>query len=107
MALIDIIKQDLESIYTDLGNPYITFNGEDYPCIASSVGATANLEIGGFSVDTDLVITINKSLFTDEIFPKYQQLITYNLKNYRIISVRTDVTGALIRLFCQDDSRGI
>jgi hypothetical protein len=108
MTLKEFIKTDLASINKDLGNPFITFNGEDYACIPSSVSTAGKLEWGGIAEDSDLVVTINKDLFTDGIYPNSKRdYITYNDIQYRVNVVKTDATGAILRLFCTDTQRGV
>lgn len=106
-SLKDIIVSDLKRITIDLGSQTFEWKGEDYSCIPSSRGDIASLEVGGFSVDADLSMTVLKELFVDGILPKSQQKITYKGRGYRIITVRQDSTDAFIRLILVDDSRGI
>lgn len=107
MALKDTIIADIKQIITDLDTQVITWNGQDYECVPGSDGTMATLEVGGFAVDADLVVTILKEQFTDDIYPVAQQKITYKTKTYRIEKVRDDVTDAFIRLFCINPARGI
>ena len=107
MSLKDTIISDLETIADDLANPVVTWKGEDYECIPSSNGINEVLEIGGFAVTADIIFTIRKELFANDVYPSNQQKITYNSTTYRIEIVRHDVTGAFIRLFCVDADRGI
>lgn len=107
MTLRETIIADLESIATDLENPVMTWNSEEYEVVPSSTGKQLNLEEGGFGSDLDLVINVRKELFTDEVYPASQQTITYNSIEYRIESVRYDVTGAFLRIFCINKNRGV
>ena len=107
MAFKDIVNSGIGRISARLGNPLFTWNGEDYICVPSSAGEIRSLEEGGFSVDADLVLTIKSDSFTDGNIPKSQQKLTYRNRGYRIITVKQDASTAIIRLFCQDDSRGI
>ena len=107
MSLQDQIKADLALISTDLGNPIATWKGEEYEVVPGSSGDVWTLEEGGFSDDADVILNIRKELFTDDVYPASQQLITYLSKVYRIITARADASGAFIRLFCADNSRGV
>jgi len=105
--LQDTIINDLKMIAADLGDQTFEWEGESYTCIASSRGDIATLEVGGFSIDADLSISVLKELFADGIYPRSQKKITYKSRVYRIQTVRQDTTDAFIRLICVDDSRGI
>lgn len=106
-TLQEIFVADLKSITIDLDNKVFTYGGQDYECIPSSIGDASMLEVGGFSEDSDLSISVLKELFTDNIYPTSQQKIIYKSKTYRIHTVRQDVTDAFIRLSCIDDSKGV
>jgi len=107
MTLKDIINRDLQTIAADLDNPVITWNGEDYECVPSSNGILASLEDGGFAIEADFIANVRKELFTDDIYPKSQQKLTYNNADYRIITVRHDASSAFVRLFCNSINRGV
>lgn len=108
MALSDIIRKDLLTIESDLGNQVITWNGQDYVCKSGSgQGQVATLEEGGFSIDADCIITVRKELFTDEIYPKSQQKLVYINRIYRIANVRRNSTDDFLVLHLVDNTRGI
>ena len=107
MALSDIIKADLQTLVTDLGEQVFTWNDEDYECIPSPDSDASVLGEGGFSIEVDLNITVSKDAFSSEIYPASQDKITFNNKTYRIITVRSDASGAFLRLLCNSANRGV
>ncbi len=107
MTLKEIIENDLRSIASDMGNPSLEWNGEQYECLPSTNAISLSLEMGGFAVEADIIFTIRKELFSDGITPANQQKLTYRGVTYRILQVKEDTTGAFIRLICVDNSRGV
>lgn len=108
MSLKDSIKEDLATIQEDFGYPIITYNGEDYAAIVSTLSTVGAMEWGGFSEDCDLVVTINKDLFVDGVMPiPKKQNIFYKDIEYRIQQIKEDASGAILRMYCTDTSRGV
>lgn len=107
MSLKDIIATDLALIECDLDNP--TFNwqtdGQDYLCLPSSDTEGATLDDGGFELIYDLVLTVRSNQFNGGITPLKQQKLTYRNKPYRILKVSLDVSGALLRIYCESPYR--
>ena len=107
MMFADMVNVGMSRIATRLGNQVFTWKGEDYECIPSTANEIRGLEEGGFSVDADLSLSIRRELFTDGILPAAQQKISYRGRGYRIITIKQDASTSMIRLICEDDSRGI
>jgi hypothetical protein len=107
MSLADVIRTDLRAIQADLETPVFSWQGEDFACVASATKKALDLMQGGFSKQEEVVLVVDKSLFTDGIYPSEQQLITYKSKNYRIENVTQDPTGASLKLNCVSDRRGL
>lgn len=101
------MQADLAGIISQLDTPAFLFNGETYACIPSSVTEGKTLEIGGFEVEADKVLTVSAAAFTDGIYPEPLQKVTYMLKDYRIGKVVKNVNGAFLRLFLVDYVKGI
>lgn len=107
MSLKDIMVADLKVVGADMGDQVFTWKGEDYECIPGTDGQVASLQVGGFSVDADLIINVLKERFGDDVYPVSQQKVTYKTREYRIEVVREDATDAYLRLLCVDSTRGI
>lgn len=107
MSLLDTIRADLAVIAADMGNPTFAWNGEEYSCVVGSGAETLVLGDGGFEVSADLLLVVNRALFTDNILPHEQQKLTYKSKSYRIAKVTLDPVGAVVRLACVATARGI
>lgn len=98
---------DLAAIETEFDDPTLTWKGEEYKCIPSSVQKIKVLDAGGFMVNTDLILTVRLDQFS-EVFPEPQQTITFRDKGFRIIGVNTvGVADSYIRLFCEQLARGV
>jgi hypothetical protein len=105
--LSDIISNDLNSISFDLGNPSFIWKNEEYICVPSGVSDNMDLGMGGLLDIQELVLNVRKSLFTDSIYPKSQDKITYKGIVYRIQNVRQDSTQAFLRLSLTNPNQGI
>jgi hypothetical protein len=105
MNLADIIAKDFKTIEADLGTT-IEWQGETYPCGAGSNDETLILTAGGNAQQADLVINVRKSLF-GEVLPLPQQKIQYKGETFRIATVKTEPTGALVKLICVSAKRGV
>ena len=107
MSLKDTMLADLELIEADFDDPIFIWKGEEYKCIPASVQKVKVLDVGGFMVDTDLVLTVRLNQFS-EVLPEAQQTITYLDKGFRIIGINTvGVAQSYIRLFCEQMNRGV
>jgi|SRR6185369_9096840 len=108
MTLQEIIGNDLEDVIEkDLGNQTITWKDEDYFMVPSSEDTMNSLDIGGYDVVIDKVVNVRKNQFTDDIFPKSQEQVTFADKIYVIQKVKEDATRAFYKLFLTDPNRGI
>ncbi len=107
MSLITTIQSDLASIADDMSNPTLTWNSEDYSCIAGGAGSMLVLGEGGYEVMPDVVLYVSRALFTDNILPKEQQKLQYRDKGYRIAKVILDPVLALVRLGCLSTTKGV
>lgn len=88
-------------IITDKGNNVISWRNEDYLCSNSGISNAKGLEVGGYSLEQKNSFTILTSNFTEGVYPKEQEKITYKGKKYRIMEVIYDDNNAFIRLICQ------
>ena len=108
MSLKETMQNDLAIIVNDLDSPTFTWNGEDYLCIASSLGEQLVLGAdGGFESVDGLNITVSLDQFSDDTLPKEQQIVTHKGKSFRINKVNQNITDAFIRLICVSISRGV
>lgn len=122
------IVDGLSEMMVDLGSPTFVWatDGATYPCIASVSQFTRNLEVGGFSTDKLLTMTVPRydstgnPTFPSDVIPQPQQKVTFNGDQFRIESVKQDAifdhdsnnnqttnTGARIRIVGVNTSRGI
>ncbi len=106
MILQDIINSDLQIIESDLGDQFITWQGEDYVCVPSGNGDTLTLQTGGFGEDIDMVIKVRIELFSD-VYPRPQQKFIFNDITYRISKITQDVTGTFFVINGVDITRGV
>ena len=106
MSFSSTIYDSLKRIETRLGNPILTWQGEEYYCIPSGNGDVLTVELGGFSGDKTVTFKLRLDQFSD-VFPKSQQKLTYNEIEYRIDMVRKDLTNTFTILTCVDTTRGI
>ena len=113
----EIIK-DLVVIENDLGQPTFTWNSGSYKLIPSISDFSRELDTGGFSREKMLTATVRKfnpdgsSTFSDNVYPKPQQKITYNDGNdggtsYRIESTKHSPEGAYFRLIAVATTKGL
>ncbi len=102
MTLADTIKNDLLTIEADLGNQVFTWDGEDYICIPSTDERLVESDSvrGNFIVQRVLNLTVRTNLFSDSLFPSAQDTVKYKSAIYRIVNVKQDPTGALLKLIC-------
>ncbi len=107
MTLQETMQIDLDIIRKDMGNNTFTYNGETYFCIPSSMGEGKTLEMGGFEVEAEKVLTINRTAFTDGIYPQPLEKITYNNHDYRIAKIVNNGNSAFLRLFLVDYVKGV
>lgn len=105
-TLYDQILEDIASITAELGNPVFTWNGTDYECVPSTANDSKQVDIGGFSSDSDLIVSVRSDLFFNSIYPEVQKSkITYLNKTYRVLKVGFLNHGAIIRLHCVSEFR--
>ena len=104
MAFTDDFAASLASIEPML-NQAITWNGLDYPCIATRKRKGANLEMGGWGIDAELIVIVRGSVFGG-VLPARGQTITFAAIDYRINDITTAPGDAFLRLACVDASRG-
>lgn len=102
MNLKETMQADLGAIATDLGDQVFTWNGEDYICIPSSTNVEGELGIGGFNINNSRTITVNKDLFTDDLYPKEKDIITFNDTRYRIEKRINNANDAFLHLILID-----
>ncbi len=108
MSLLTTIQADIAAIAADMGNPVMTWQDEDYACIAGGAGDSLILGDGGYEpVVAELALHISRALFTDDILPKAQQTLTFRGKTYRIGTVTLDPVTALVKLLLVSANRGI
>lgn len=101
MSLTEIIQSDLKSIIAEKGNNTLTYKNEEYNCVASGISNAKNLEAGGYSLEQQNSFTIVKSDFSNGIYPREQEKITYNNVKYRIVEVIHEGNDGFIRLICK------
>lgn len=101
-TLKDTILKDLLTIENDLGSPFFTWDGIDYVCAPSSDEKllTSDTERGNFRVQRVLRLTVRTNVFSDNVFPTSQDHIQYKLATYRVVDVKQDPTGAMLKLIC-------
>lgn len=107
MSLKTIFQSDIQAIEADFDNVTFNWQGEDYLCHVSGDTVDATLEVGGFSVTADKVLVVRTNVFTDSIFPKQTQQLTFDSKTYRIDKVIKNANSAFLRLVLTDVNRGV
>ena len=108
-ALGDIVASDLATIEQDMGSPAFTWQDETFTCLPGSAAETLVLGDGGLEVQADLVLNVRKVLFTDNIYPRPQQTLTYSLDNktYRIASVKQEPLGVYLKIILLSAKKGV
>lgn len=102
----ELIEKDMAYIEGQLGNQVMTWQGSPYVCSPSSTMEYAILDEGGFNVELSMLLKVRKSLFSNSVYPKKQQTLTYNGKIYRIQKVSDEPFSVFIKLFLTDSSKG-
>lgn len=113
------ILTDLVEAENDLGNPSFIWKNNSYLFIPSISEFNRNLETGGFQIVKLLTATVRKftvdesgnfiPIFAGGVFPTSQEKFIYSLdgSNYRIESIKHEVTNAFFRITAVSTSRGI
>ena len=123
------ILDDISDIMLEFGSPVFTWpeiGGTEYGCIASISQFNRVLEMGGFSTDLLLVMTVPRydldgnTTFPNDILPEPQQRIIFNNLLFRIEIVKQDSifninergekdsdTGARIRITAMSITKGV
>src|ERR1051326_1035073 len=84
-TLHDEINTDLQSIEQEMDNQVFTWKGKEYVCIPNTANEQRDLGPGGFSIFSDLILTVRVDQFSSNgILPTEQELITYLGRNFRI-----------------------
>lgn len=86
------------------GGPIFTWNGNDYPCVPSSIVETKIFGEGGFAPETDLTLFVQIEDLPDP-GPTVKQTLTYRSRVYDIDTI-TEVPGSeQIKIGCKDPNR--
>lgn len=87
----------------------ITYRSQEFPATVGDNTTRKTLEIGGFSVEYALQVACRKKVFGDSnsTVPSPQEKIQFSGKSFRIESVVESSDGAVVTLYCVDDSRGV
>lgn len=110
-TLYEQILEDVEAISAELGGsentpPVFTWNGTDYECVPSTANHNKTVDVGGFSLMADLILSVRTDLFDNGVYPEEQKSkITYKSKVYRVITIGYVNHGAVIRLHCVHEFR--
>ena len=107
ITLADIIGPDLQAIAADLGSPIFEWQGEEFECIPGTDSEDRTFSFGESILTVDVVLTVRKELFTNDIFPESQQKLKYKDVEYRIGQVKQDATQTFLKLFCGNPNKGI
>lgn len=105
-TLYDEMIADLQIIEGDMLNQVFTWKGADYICIPNTANEHRDLGQGGFSITSDLVLSVRADQFTTT-YPTEQETIIYLGKTYRIEKVGTIAMGAYIRIHCEAAYKGV
>lgn len=104
MTSKDQIAEDINDIQNELGNKSFLWNGVTHYCVPSTANKSKVVDVGGFALESDLILSVVTSSFSGSIYPVPQQdKITYSGKVYRIIQVGDLNHGAAVRLHCVDE----
>jgi hypothetical protein len=103
-----------KDIEEQMGNPYFTWQGNNYNFVPSVAEFARQLENGGFRIEKLLTGTVRllnldgSNTFTGAK-PTAQQKIVYSIDGltYRVEMVRNDPTGSYFRIKAMCESRGI
>ena len=106
MSLSETIRSDLEFIESELENQTFTWENNEYICIPNTANEQRDLEIGGFQIVSDLILSVRVDQFTASL-PSEQDVITYFGRAFRINKVGTTALGVYIRLHCSAIYRGV
>lgn len=98
MSLADEITDALKSREADLPLSF-TWQTTSYACSASSFEKSKKLDVGGFDLEYNLILTVRKVLFSTS-YPTEKQTITHKSKTFRIEKVIEDPSGTFLRLHC-------
>jgi hypothetical protein len=107
MNIADTIKRNLATISSMMDNPTVIWHNEEFACVAGSAGNAFILTEGGQMKQADLVLVINRDLFTDGVIPQSKQTVIYKDQTYRIGKVTTDPMSATVKLTCESATKGI
>lgn len=109
-SLADRQSSDLTEIKSRLGLEF-TWKGTNYACLPSGFSKAKTLEPGGMGVEADLILIVNKSLFSAGVGPfpndSGKDKITYKARGYRIENVITNETDTFLKLVCVSDKKGV
>jgi hypothetical protein len=97
----------LAEIESELGQ-VMTFNENDYPCVAGAATTKRTLEVGGFGVEYDFEVAIRAQPFIDAgvNLPDSQDTFTTNGISYRVLSAIKSPDSEVVTLLCENTSRG-
>jgi hypothetical protein len=84
-------------------SPTFTWKGQDYACTPSRSAKGKLFGAGGFTIDNNLVLSVQASILPDP-GPQPDQFLTYLGDKYRIDLVTTQ--QGLVILTCNDPNRG-
>ena len=102
MSIARDIARSQKNLERALGKPSFTWNGGEYLCTNNSAVAGKQLEPGGFSPESDLVLFARAEQFADDGRPQPKQKLTFRSKAYRIETVSALPGNGLLRISCLD-----
>ena len=83
-----------------------TWNGAEYPCLASSVRRSRNLDPGGFTLEADLILYVRlAALGAGRPAPK--EKLVHKTRTYRIETVTTPAQDQFLKLTCADAAKAL
>ncbi len=78
---------------SDMGNPVITWNGNDYVCLPNTLNASIQSNKVGYNPYGDFRFRVRLNQFTDGIYPDRKQFITYQGDKLQIKQVKKPAHG--------------
>jgi hypothetical protein len=85
----------------------LTWNGNDYPCLASATRRRRGLESGGYALDADLTVYVRAVLFGTGARPESKETLVHRGRSYRIEEVISPTGDPFLKLVCAEKTRSL
>lgn len=100
-------KRGLKSLERSTGRKVFTWpvGGSDYICVGNVAESSKTLGVGGFALEADCSIFVRLELLPEPL-PAEKQRLIFNGKTYRIDKVSKLPGDEVLKLICNDPTRG-